>query len=297
MPTVQQLPPASIVNPTDEMMLDQSGTSVSATVEQLFAASAPTVTLTGDVTGEGTGTIVTTIAPVATPGTFTKVTVNAKGQVTGGGPVAAADLVAALGFTPYNSANPAGYVAETALAPVALSGQFSALTGAPTIGSLASQSAGAVAITGGSMSGVDLSLDDVTATGSTSARSLGVRAADRINVLDFGADPTGVADSAPAFLAAMSVVPSGDWGKVLVPRGTYKLNSFIDQPYGRSIAVVFDEGAVTTGVGGLGVDRIESKQGPVQPVARRRRLVRLLADRGCSRQPRIPHRRRGEHPQ
>ena len=78
MPTVQQLPPATSVNSTDELMLDQSGTSVSATVSQILATVSPTVTLTGDVTGSGTSTIVTTITPVATPGTFTKVTVNAK---------------------------------------------------------------------------------------------------------------------------------------------------------------------------------------------------------------------------
>jgi hypothetical protein len=261
MPTVQQLPPATIVNPTDELLLDQSGNTVSATVEQLLAAGSAELTLTGDVTGSGTGTIVTTIAPVATSGTFTKVTVNAKGQVTGGGAVASSDVVNALGFTPYNSANPAGYVAASALAPVATSGSYAALTGTPTLGSLASQNAGAVAITGGAVTGVDLSGNDVTAAGGTTARTLGARASDRLNVLDYGADPTGVADSAAAFLAAMNAVPSGDWGMVLVPKGNYKLGSFVNQPSGRSIAVVFDEGAVTSG-GGLGVDRVESKQGP-----------------------------------
>jgi len=260
MPTVQQLPPASTVNPTDELMLDQSGTSVSATVEQLFAAGAPALTLTGDVTGAGTGTIVTTIAPVTTPGTFTKVTVNAKGQVTGGGVVGAADVVGALGFSPYNSANPAGYVAASALATVATSGDYANLTGAPTLGSMASQSANAVAVTGGSISGVDLSGDPVTATGSTTARTLGARGSDWVNVLDYGADPTGVADCAPAFLAAMSAVPSGAWGKVVVPKGTYRLGSFVNEPTGRLIAMVFEDGANISG-SGLGVERVESTQG------------------------------------
>ena len=244
MPTIQQLPQAVSVNVTDEVMLDQSGVSVAATVAQVLAAATTTVTLTGDVTGTGTGTIVTTLAPVATPGTYAKVSVNAKGQVTGGGAMAAADVVGALGFTPYSAANPAGYVAGGAL------------------GSIAGQQASAVAITGGSVAGADVSGASVLASGTSTARTLAARAAGRVDVLDFGADPTGAADSAPAFAAAMAAVPAGAWGRVEVPPGTYKLNSFLNQPAGRSIAFEFHEGAVTTGPGGLGVDRVESRQGP-----------------------------------
>ena len=262
MPTIQQLPQAVAVNPTDELMLDQSGTSVSATVAQVLAANVSTVTLTGDVTGGGSGTIVTTLAPVTTPGTYSKVSVNAKGLVVGGGSMAAADVVGALGYTPYSAANPAGYVTAATLAPVASSGRYSDLSGAPALGSLATQPANAVAITGGSVSGTDLSASTILANGASTARSLAARAAESVDVLDFGADPTGVADSAPAFAAAMAAVPSGSWGRVTVPRGTYKLNSFLNQPSGRSIAFDFQDGAVTTGPGGLGVDRVESKQGP-----------------------------------
>jgi hypothetical protein len=260
MPTVQQLPPAATVNATDELMLDQSGTSVSATIAQVLAATAPAVTLTGDVTGSGTGTVVTTIAPVATPGTFTKVTVNAKGQVTGGGAVAGADVVTALGFTPYSAANPAGYITGTGLAPVATAGTYASLIGAPTIGTLAGQNANAVAITGGSVGGVDLSASPVTATGSTTARTLAARAHDWLNVLDYGADPTGVADSAAAFLAAMNAVPAGTFGTVYVPAGSYRLSSYINEPYGRKVSMIFADGANITS-GGLGVERIESKLG------------------------------------
>lgn len=56
----------------------------------------------------------------------------------------------------------------------------------------------------------------VTATGGTTARSTAARAADMINVLDYGADPTGTNDSAPAFRAVM-----GSNRKVFVPPGTY----------------------------------------------------------------------------
>jgi hypothetical protein len=48
-----------------------------------------------------------------------------------------------------------------------------------------------------------------------------------LNVLDFGADPTGVADSAPAFQAALAAIPSTG-GVITVPDGAaYKLDSTI----------------------------------------------------------------------
>ena len=171
MPTVQQLPQAVSVNPTDAMMLDQDGVSVAATVAQVIAAGVSGITLTGDLTGSGTNTILTTLAPVTTPGTFSKVTVNAKGQVTGGGAVAAADVVGALGYTPYNAANTAGYVASTSLATVATSGSYADLIAAPALGGMATQSSGAVAITGGTVVGADLSAAVITAAGTSQARA------------------------------------------------------------------------------------------------------------------------------
>lgn len=68
-------------------------------------------TLTGDVTGTGTGTVATTLANSGvTAGTYTKVTVDAKGRVTVGASLASGDVTTALGFTPYNATNPAGYI-------------------------------------------------------------------------------------------------------------------------------------------------------------------------------------------
>ena len=62
----------------------------------------------------------------------------------------------------------------------------------------------------------------MVATGSSTSRTLAVRAADVANVLDFGADPTGVADSTAAFRAALLV------GKaVYVPAGTYRITDQI----------------------------------------------------------------------
>ena len=85
-----------------------------------------TITLTGDVTGTGTGSFAATLANSGvTAGTYTKVTVDAKGRVTVGASLASADLptytgsltssqvTTALGFTPYNSTNPSGYITSS----------------------------------------------------------------------------------------------------------------------------------------------------------------------------------------
>jgi len=66
--------------------------------------------------------------------------------------------------------------------------------------------------------------------GGTSAvtRTLLSKLQESISVLDFGADPTGVADSASAFQAAVeSLSPSNSevGGMIIIPKGTYKLNS------------------------------------------------------------------------
>lgn len=392
MPTVQQLPPAVAVNLTDEVMLDQGGNSVAATVAQVLdtlplgtglvrssntvaadttvlaplaspaltgTPTAPTpptgdnstrvattsfvlanaasnggngtLTLTGDVTGSGSGTIATTLAVVGTPGTYEKITVDAKGRVTAGTTLGAADITAALGFTPIagnqtitlsGDVSGSGTTAITATLPaVATPGAYAKVTidakGRVTAGgSLATadittalgftpiagnqtitlsgdvSGSGTTAITaslpavvtpgayakvtvdakgrvnaggtlaGSDLAGVDLSAGDATASGSTSARTLAARAHDVINVLDYGADPSGTNDNTAAFTAAMAAVAANTWSRVFLPRGIYKLASAVNQPSGLSIAMIFDDGANISGEGYLGVDRVESTQGP-----------------------------------
>ena len=46
-----------------------------------------------------------------------------------------------------------------------------------------------------------------------------------VNVLDYGADPTGVANSTVAFQAAAAAVEAADGGKLVVPAGTYTVGS------------------------------------------------------------------------
>ncbi len=86
------------------------------------------ITVSGDAAGSGTTAISLTLANSGvTAGTYTKVTVDAKGRVTTGASLASADLptytgtlissqvTTALGFTPYNSTNPSGYITSAAL--------------------------------------------------------------------------------------------------------------------------------------------------------------------------------------
>lgn len=66
------------------------------------------LTFTGDVTGSGTtgsSTALTLANSGVSAGTYTKVTVNAKGLVTTGASLASSDVTTALGFTPENAAN------------------------------------------------------------------------------------------------------------------------------------------------------------------------------------------------
>jgi hypothetical protein len=95
-------------------------------------ATGRTIALTGDVTGtsgtfNGSANLsfATTLANSGVAaGTYTKVTVDAKGRVTTGASLASGDLptytgtltsgqvTTALGFTPYNSTNPSGYLTD-----------------------------------------------------------------------------------------------------------------------------------------------------------------------------------------
>ena len=73
---------------------------------------------------------------------------------------------------------------------------------------------------------VGLNGSSVTATGSTTARTLANRFADVVNVKDFGAVGDGVADDSAAFLAAHTATPNGK--PIYVPPGNYKISTTIN---------------------------------------------------------------------
>jgi hypothetical protein len=92
-----------------------------------------TVTLSGDASGSGATAITVTLANSGvTAGTYTKITTDAKGRVTSGTTLASSDLptytgtitssqvTTALGFTPYNSTNPSGYITSSGTAAVSI---------------------------------------------------------------------------------------------------------------------------------------------------------------------------------
>lgn len=93
------------------------------------SAISGSLTFTGDVTGSGStgsSTALTLANSGVTAGTYTKVTVDAKGRVTTGASLASSDVTTALGFTPYDSTNPSGYIGTAgARAAISVSGSLS----------------------------------------------------------------------------------------------------------------------------------------------------------------------------
>lgn len=99
------------------------------------------------------------------------------------------------------------------------------LKGAGSSGTAALLGAGATSLqatpAGAAPAGIGAA--EVLATGSTHARTLANRLADVVDVLDFGADPSGASDSTPAFGAAARACVLKGGGEVRIPAGTFKL--------------------------------------------------------------------------
>jgi hypothetical protein len=72
---------------------------------------------------------------------------------------------------------------------------------------------------------VGLNSSSVTATGSTTARTLANRFADVVNVKDFGAVGDGVADDTTAIQAGINYLESLNGGILYFPQGTYRITS------------------------------------------------------------------------
>ena len=85
------------------------GGSISATNLSGTNTGDQTITLTGDVTGSGTGSFAATLANTGvSAGTYTKVTVDAKGRVTSGTGLNFTDVSGGLGYTPLQQGGGSG---------------------------------------------------------------------------------------------------------------------------------------------------------------------------------------------
>lgn len=105
-------PSAAVTNSFLPSQASQSGKYLTTDGSNPSWGSIPSgsLTFTGDVTGTGTtgsSTTLTLSNSGAAAGTYTKVTVDAKGRVTTGALIDSSDVTTALGFTPENSANKA----------------------------------------------------------------------------------------------------------------------------------------------------------------------------------------------
>jgi len=86
----------------------------------------------------------------------------------------------------------------------------------------------------------------VQGAGEPVARTLANRAADEINILDFGASADGVGDDFPAFCAARDSRPVDNVVRIRMPARTYRLSRTPDEN-GRRVVVLVDEGATFEG--------------------------------------------------
>ena len=120
------------------------------------------------------------------------------------------------GVGTYSSANV--FARTTVLASSAAGAKVSFSSGTKSV-YMALDAAGTLQTTPGT---IGASAINSVATGSTASRSFATRFADFANVLNFGADPTGVADSSAAFTAALAANHT-----VTVPFGTYLIKNIV----------------------------------------------------------------------
>lgn len=102
-------------------------------------------------------------------------------------------------------------------------------------------------------------------TGFPTSRTMPARIADIFNILDFGADPTGVSDSQPAFQAAITAASNN--GIIFGPNGAYKTLSPILIPVGLSLQFIGEGSSITANFNGFVFDNLSSPYNAVSGVS------------------------------
>ena len=251
MPTIQQLPVASQTSSADEIPVSQNGVTRSVSVADLLASTQPAITvstnaLLGRVSlgpggpepvavglglGLGNGSLSATGADhanFAIQGTLTltdQVILNSSGIPTRMGLPLLRSLFTAGSNVAIDSNGTLSVMTDAAVTG-SLSALGLALTQAQATASTAETLVTAVANGQGQVIGPvvsDVSGATVSLPGGV-ARSLATRAADVINVRDYGADKSGASDCTAAFNAAYAAALAASVA-IYVPRGVYQLAS------------------------------------------------------------------------
>ena len=127
-----------------------------------------------------------------------------------------------------------------------------ATVGGTPLGTIAAQTVGGLKASGGDASAVNVTAAQNTGA-TTVARTLASIVGDQIDVINFGADPTGNsslgAQTLNAFTNAIESVASGSDVRVKVPFGVYYLTGAVGA-HSRQVTMDVDPGATFTGPGG-----------------------------------------------